>query len=113
MTRYIAPLLWALAYQAVAWSQSWPISSADPEIMLQISRQNFKQFDEIHESQRRYREDERRKIPAYNYHLSQALLAFNKHVLKDDHDVFSNCLVCRSYFAEIRSCLKKIQNALK
>ena len=110
--RNVAPLLWVLVHQT-AWSHSRPISSADPEIMLQINRQNFKYFDEARESQRRYQENERRKIPAYNCHLSQAVVAFHRHILKDDHYLLLNCSVCRGYFAEIRSYFKKIQNALK
>jgi hypothetical protein len=56
---------------------------------------------------------ERRNVPVYNARLNGAVLAFHKHIVKDDHYLATNCGLCRKYLQQIRSYAKKIEQAMK
>jgi len=59
------------------------------------------------------RDRERRNVPVYNARLNGAVIAFHKHITKDDHYLVTNCKLCRKYLDQIRSYSKKLDRAMK
>jgi hypothetical protein len=56
---------------------------------------------------------ERRNVPVYNARLNGAVVAFHKHIVKDDHYLATNCGLCRKFLQQIKSYSKKIEQAMK
>lgn len=59
------------------------------------------------------RDRERRNVPLYNVRLNGAVIAFHKHISKDDHYLVKNCGICRKHLDQIRSYSKKLDRAMK
>ena len=62
---------------------------------------------------RAWKLQERRRVPNYNAQLNGAVIDFHNHISKDDHYLLTNCGICRKYIGEIKSCTKKLEQAMK
>jgi hypothetical protein len=71
------------------------------------------EFDQRQNEFRLAREQERRNVPTYNLCLSDAVLGFHKHILKDEHYLVTNCGICRKYLKDIKSYSKKLDRAMR
>lgn len=103
------PLLIAI-WPAAVHSQS---CCPDPRFELlktQLMAIEFKQRQLEH---RAWRDRERHNVPVYNARLNGAVLAFHKHITKDDHYLVTNCGLCRKHLDQIRSYSKKLDQAMK
>ena len=56
---------------------------------------------------------ERRNVPVYNARLNGAVIAFHRHITKDDHYLITNCGSCRKYLEQIKLYSKKLVQAMK
>ena len=72
-----------------------------------------REFEQRRQDFRLWKLEERRRVPLYNVRLNGAVVDFHKHISKDEHYLLTNCGICRKYLAEIKSCSKKLERAMK
>jgi len=105
----VLPLLFAL-WPAALHSQSCRLDPQFELLKVQLLGVEFKQRQMEY---RVWQAGERRNVPVYNARLNGAVIAFHKHIVKDDHYLATNCGLCRKYLQQIRSYSKKIEQAMK
>ena len=103
------PLLFAI-WPAGLHSQSCCSDSRFELLKAQLMGIEFKQRQLEH---RVWQAGERRNVPVYNARLNGAVIAFHKHIVKDDHYLATNCGLCRKFLQQIKSYSKKIEQAMK
>ena len=85
----------------------------DPQFDLLKAQLLGIEFKQRQMEYRIWQAGERRNVPVYNARLNGAVIAFHKHIVKDDHYLATNCGLCRKYLQQIRSYSKKIEQAMK
>ena len=103
------PLLLAI------WPATLHSQSRCPDFRLELleAQQTGIEFRQRLRDSRAWRDRERRNVPVYNARLNGFVLAFHKHIIKDDHYLVTNCSLCRKYLSEIKSYSKKLDQAMK
>ena len=97
----------------------WPSSvhsqscCPDPRLDLLITQLRSAEFKQRQMEYRAWKDLERRNVPVYNARLNGAVIAFHKHITKDDHYLVTNCKLCRKHLEQIRSYSKKLEQAMK
>jgi len=105
----ILPLLFA-SWPTAMHSQS---CCSDSRLELLQAQQMSVEFHQRLLESRAWRARERRNVPVYNARLNGFVLAFHKHIIKDDHYLETNCSLCRKYLSQIKSYSKKLDQAMK
>jgi len=105
----VLPLLFAL-WPAALHSQS---CCSDPRWELLKTQLMGIEFQQRQLEYRAWRDRERHNVPVYNARLNGAVIAFHKHITKDDHYLVTNCGLCRKHLQQIRSYSKKLDEAMK
>jgi hypothetical protein len=103
------PLLLALWTTAL---RSQPCC-VDPRWSLLQIQSMATEFQRLQTEFRASRDRERRNVPIYNARLNGVVIAFHKHITKDNHYLVANCGLCRKHLAQIRSYSKKLDQAMK
>ncbi|MCI0420153.1 MAG: hypothetical protein L0312_13175 [Acidobacteria bacterium] len=106
-----SPLL--LAAHSVCLFSQWNPCCADPRLEVLKTYLMGIEFQKRQREYQAWQERERRNVPTYNARLNGAVVAFHKHISKDNHYLTVNCSICRTYLQEIRSYSKKIEKAMK
>lgn len=92
--------------------QSQPCCPGFHPDLLQ-SQQMAAQFRQMQLEYRAWRDRDRRNVPVYNARLNGAVIAFHKHITKDDHYLTTNCSLCRKHLSQIKSYSRKLDRAMK
>lgn len=91
----------------------WPAGLYSQTFELLKAQQMGIEFQQLQLESRAWRDRERRNVPVYNARLNGAVIAFHKHITRDDHYLVTNCSLCRKHLSQIRSYSKKLDQAMK
>ncbi|MCI0627848.1 MAG: hypothetical protein L0387_40395 [Acidobacteria bacterium] len=110
LTRWAMALPLLIAIRPALLSQS---CCPDPRFEILKTQLMATEFKQRQMEYRAWQASERRNVPVYNARLNGAVIAFHKHIVKDDHYLATNCGLCRKYLQEIKSYSKKLEQAMK
>ena len=105
----------ALPLLFTIWPAALRSQSCCPDFRLELleTQQSGREFRQRLLDSRAWRDRERRNVPVYDARLNGFVLAFHKHIIKDDHYLVTNCSLCRKYLSQIKSYSKKLDQAMK
>jgi hypothetical protein len=111
----LKPAMTTGALLLALWPRALRSQSCCQDSQLELLRAQLMsaEFMKLQTEYRAWQNLERRNVPIYNARLNGAVIAFHRHITKDNHYLSTNCGFCRKYLEQIKLYSKKLVQAMK